>query len=186
MPNKDHPLLFTSDMVRAILEDRKTQTRRVPVERYRNWKVGELIWVKEDYKYLIQGDLVITYYKFSIKEDRVGYTPLNFLNEETRKKLIKGRQDSWKSKLLMFKFMARIWLKITGLRDERVQEISVGDCQCEGSGYEDNSEFFENGYIKAFQQLWDSINAARHKGIYAWDKNPLDKVIEFKRVREQP
>ncbi len=63
----EHPLLYTTEMVRRILtcakcgkisvefpcchcgseEFCKTQTRRVPIERYRNWKVGETIWVRE-------------------------------------------------------------------------------------------------------------------------------------------
>lgn len=147
-------------------------------------KVGDLLCCKEDYKYIIQGDLVLTYYKFSIGKNRVIYTPLNCLDEITRKRLIKGKQDVWKSKLLMFKFMTRIWLEITGIRIERVQEISEQDVKAEGGRYhkytieeEPNPSpeakgywFFESrralhlgfGSAKAaFADLWDSINAKR-------------------------
>lgn len=247
--SKETGLICTGESVRAILDGRKTQTRRIikpqlyrcksdcskDIElKHKLWcwnkrqggrvtwhidsggvpdclreqcpygKVGDRLYCKEDYKYLIQDDMVITYYKFSINKDRVEYTLLNYLPKETQKKLVTGRQDVWKSKLLMFKFMARIWLEITGIRVERVQDISEEDAIAEGAQYHKyNAEeapnptpetrgywFFENRRVlhlgfgsakAAFADLWDSINAKRG---YGWDANPWCFVLEFRQEQK--
>jgi hypothetical protein len=159
---KEHPLLFTNDMVRAILDDRKTQTRRVPVERYRNWKVGDLIWVREAWCYAKMSG-------YDARDDggEIWYraTDLGIC------------EGTWKPSIHMFRKFARIFLEITGLRVERAQEINEKDTKAEGVIIRNIGET----YWRAFRTLWDSINAKRHGGIYAWDKNPEVKVIEFKR-----
>lgn len=195
----EHPILFSTEMVKAILGGRKTQTRRICNERLwpifiesekvnskvclsmMDWeipcpygKVGDTFWVKEDYKYLLQSDMVITYYKSSINKDRVIYTPWNCLNDKTQKKLIKGKQGVWKSKLLMFKFMARIFLEITNIKVERVQEITLADIKAEGLPIDRKFEETKTAWI----DLWDSLNAKRG---YDWDKNSWVWVIEFKK-----
>ena len=152
----------------------------------KKWEVGDTLWAKEDYKYLIQCDLVITYYKFSIDKNRVVYTPLNCLPKETQKKLFKGKQGVWKSKLLMFRFMTRIFRKITNIRVERVQDITLEDVIKEGIEdankcvYKDDRVFKCNHHdiLNKFKELWDSINAKRG---YGWDKNPWVWVIGFKK-----
>ncbi|KKK86328.1 hypothetical protein LCGC14_2764330 [marine sediment metagenome] len=205
---KDHPLLFTGDMVIRILtcakcgkisvefpcchcgseEFCKTQTRRVPVERYRNWKVGELIYVRENWWAVEVTDIGIQYCVFDDKIIDGIPTP-----KELR---LLDRQD-WKwgrhPNIHMPKKAARIWLKITGLREERVQEISLEDVIKEGIKdnvkcvYRDNvSKCDHHETVNKFISLWDSINAKRHKGTYAWAKNPITKVIESKRLRECP
>ena len=176
----EHPLLFTTDMVKAVLDDRKTQTRRVPVERYRNWKVGDTIWVRETFRYCIfalgcGGHASGIEYKaggikFSIKARKYA--------KKARNKDKQGRHAKWRPSIHMPRRAARIFLKITGLRDERVQDISHEDVTAEGVIIRNIGET----YWRAFHNFWDSINAKRHNGIYAWDKNPINKVIEFERI----
>lgn len=173
---KEHPLLFTTEMVRAILDGRKTQTRRVPVERYRNWKVGDTIWVRESFQieqYTFRRNCVGGKYLADNKE---------FWTEVYQREydLIKNRKFPLRatSGRFMYKSLARIFLEITGLRDERVQSISKEDADAEGVVVRNIGET----YWRAFHTLWDSINSQRHNGIYAWDKNPINKVIEFKRL----
>ncbi len=159
----EHPLLFTSAMVKAVLDDRKTQTRRVPVERYRKWKVGDTIWVREAWCYAQLYGL----YGYDAREDggEIWY-------KATDAGMCEG---PWKPSIHMFRKHARIFLKITGLRDERVQDISENDAESEGTNC-------DRTYREDFKKLWDSINAKRHNGIYAWSKNPVAKVIEFKKL----
>ncbi len=141
-------------------------------------KVGDLLWVREDYKYLIQGDMVITYYKFSNNEDSVIYTPLGCLDEKIQKKLAKGKQGVWKSKLLMFKFMNRIWREITGIRVERVQDIDYDDVIAEGYPIKESGIKAEYHW---FKEDWDSIN---HKRGFDWSKNPFVWCISFKKIEK--
>lgn len=79
---------------------------------------------------------------------------------------------------------SRITLEVTGVRPERVQDISDDDARAEGVEsriIEDpaNPDSAGPSYRMPFADLWDSLNAARG---YGWDVNPLVWVIEFKRV----
>jgi hypothetical protein len=98
----------------------------------------------------------------------------------------------------MPKVAARIWLEVTNVRVERVQDISIRDIISEGSGEEDCRECFEQYgtpccrdvdsecglYEESFQDftnLWDGINLKRG---YVWDTNPWVWVIEFQQVAQ--
>jgi hypothetical protein len=82
----------------------------------------------------------------------------------------------------MPRWASRISLEVTGVRVERLQDISEDDAYAEGAfagAYEyDNGEGTETAR-ESFQCLWDSLNAARG---YGWDANPWVWVVEFRRV----
>ena len=81
----------------------------------------------------------------------------------------------------MPKWAARIWLEITGIKVERVQDMYEQDAEAEGAvkmHLDDLGQTWST-YVRGFQSLWDSINAKRGFG---WDKNPWCWVIEFKRI----
>lgn len=180
----DRPIIFNSEMVRAILDDRKTQTRRViKPQPYRDdrgwlhWKgkvwvlpmqdmcafnpyglVGNRLWVREAFN---DWDGV------HIRKPRYRATEENYIN------------TNWKPSIHMPKLYTRLWLEITGIRVERVQDISEEDCHKEGVNFL-HTDMEEGGAIKNyFSSLWDSINAKRG---YSWESNPWVWVIEFRKV----
>jgi hypothetical protein len=161
--SKEHPIIFCSEMVRTILEGRKTQTRRIG-DRYKNWQVGDELWVKE------------TYYTTTAGLGGISYKASGHF-------LIEGHK--WKSSRFMPKWAARIWLEVTSIRAERLQDISQEDAKAEGCNeWHSEVEQIEKhnhpgNYRNSFHSLWDSINAKRGFG---WDTNPLIKVIKFKRL----
>jgi hypothetical protein len=85
----------------------------------------------------------------------------------------------------MPKWAARIWLEVTAVRAERLQDISEGDAKAEGvfKEFEMNVANFvhdkktNESYKFGFKHLWDSLNAKRG---YGWDKNPWVFIYEFK------
>ena len=82
----------------------------------------------------------------------------------------------------MFRWMSRINLEITGVRVERLQEISEADIKAEGISLDTDMFPTINTIDKLtvrFSRLWDSINAKRG---YGWSVNPWVWVIEFKMV----
>lgn len=88
----------------------------------------------------------------------------------------------WRPSIFMPRKFSRITLEIVSVRVERVQDISGEDAQAEG--WPRAQELFPgvNTNSKAqdwYRKLWDSINAKRGFG---WDKNPWCWVLEFKRV----
>ncbi len=213
MPSKDHPLLYTSEMVIRILtcaecgkvsvkfpcyhcgseEFCKTQTRRVPVERYRNWKVGEMIWVREAWAtFAFLDRKKLSKIHEGIPLPKIWYIPdddrydVKYPSAAPSMNIGKTRPS-----IHMPKWAARIWLKITGLRDERLRPITAADIDAEGIDISDEDGLYTANHFRGdcwelMENLWDSINAKRHKGRYAWGKNPEVKVIEFKRVQEYP
>lgn len=95
----------------------------------------------------------------------------------------------------MPKEAARIFLRLTDVRVERLQEITAEDCIAEGIDLEWSDELpqpshmsiaysekrVKPAFIKAYAKLWDSLNAKRDGGKYAWDKNPWVFVYQFER-----
>jgi hypothetical protein len=98
-----------------------------------------------------------------------------------------GRHDGireWRPPIFMPRWASRITLEVTGVRVEKVQEISEEDADAEGVVMPDFSDDEFDGAGEwtlrmEYAVLWDRLNAKRG---YGWDVNPLVWVIEFKRI----
>lgn len=174
MTTKERPILFSGEMVRAILDGRKTQTRRVmkhqngahlAFQKCPHGNPGDCLWVRESFRLSVpahEGQTGYPIYRANFKDDPI--------------------LGIWKPSIHMPRWASRITLEITGVRVERVRDISEEDAKAEG--WPRDQELFPtvNTSYKAnlwFERLWDSINAERGFG---WDVNPWVWVLEFKRV----
>ncbi|MBF0185361.1 MAG: hypothetical protein HQM06_13400 [Magnetococcales bacterium] len=211
---KERPILFSGPMVRAILEGRKTQTRRIvkavqgfhcpdemwpaaisDVVEWREqeglWfglmgystlctasspygKPGDRLWVRETFAMAQPGSLPV------YRADAIDK------NGDAWPSIFPGDPDNevrWTPSIHMPRSASRILLEITGIRVERLQDISEEDAQEEGS-----IEWMhhmkmppppicsDTGRI-AFTHLWESIN-----GTGSWDANLWVWVVDFKKV----
>jgi len=107
-------------------------------------------------------------------------------------------ETTWKPSIFMPRWASRIQLEITGLRVERVQEITNDDVWAEGISKEAYEEWLEDVQNVApssstfdspkslFEQLWDSINGKPRKdgSDISWSANPWVWVVEFRRIKK--
>lgn len=196
---KERPILFKGPMVRAILEGRKTQTRRIfyvkdpmGVKRAITSPDEEIIQFNDGtFNYSSTGGLSGPYVcryggpgchlwvreRGWIAQSKQAFIP--FLGNE-RSGLPKSPDGTpYKAcpSIHMPRWASRITLEIVNIRVERLQEISEEDAKAEGCdpiGGENNLERYRSG----FYHLWDSINGKA----YPCDSNPWAWVIEFRRV----
>lgn len=201
MPIK--PILFKiEEDVRATLEGRKSCTRRLvkflPGENP-NWtgyiKDGAMLYngknepciEKTPYK---PGDILYvreTWHKYT---KRVGKGESCHLAEfYGYKASIANSEDAnepWKSPACMPKEAARIWLKVTDVRVERLQEISAESTLAEGADkyIHTNGGLDENMTITSFIGIWNSTIKKSDLDSYGWDANPYVWVIEFERCEK--
>lgn len=189
----EHPILFSGPMVRAILDGSKTMTRRVvkytpamgnPFE-WRNLpeskligkidrfcpygQPGDRLWVRETWG--CEGGNTVRYIADGSKRR---------LHHEFPSKLARFNKAN-KPSIFMPRWASRITLEITGVKVERVQDISEQDAEAEGISFmRDIPDADETLTAKTlFNILWDSINAKRG---YGWDVNPWVWAITFRRV----
>lgn len=104
---------------------------------------------------------------------------------------IDGRADEpqlpWKAPRTMPRWASRLTLEVVEIRAEPVQEISEADALAEGvkhvgMGVHVGAQQPHVNPVKAYRDLWNSINAKRGFG---WDTNPYCWVISFKRLAQQ-
>lgn len=168
---KEHPIPFTVEMIQAILAGRKTMTRRVIKPQPKIYP-DRIVWKTNKYS-TFTTDLKDKGWPIKCPYGQVG--DLLWVK--------KGR--------FMPKKEATIWLEITNIRVERLQDISQMDIENEGidfvDGYlnelckwRDCVSGIHNTRIKYFKQLWDKFNSKRGCG---WNTNPWVWVIEFKRIK---
>ena len=224
MASKERPILFTGEMVRAILDGRKSQTRRViksqPTRGFNSvsregeywvfhsdkdnhyhikakYEVGDRLWVRETWRctgggslrniiYKAEGDTAMSY--CGVDDGRTGilHVPEPHWAEWDRLVYKTDRGCNWRSPIHMYKWAARIWLEITRVSVERVQDIKRGDVLAEGVGQIHIDKYLRHNFHPddahglAFRELWDSINAKRG---YGWDFNPWVWVVELRKVK---
>lgn len=204
---KERPILFGPAMVRAILDGRKTQTRRVvkpPFELHANGyltrpgkferlrpypcpygQVGDRLWIRERFRLWRPDDCIC-------HEPNCGCpspdTPLYFADTGDDEEAF-----SWKPSIHMKREFSRINLELTGTRLQYLQDITREDAIAEGLEpitIGTNTRKWANGergphsaYSDprwAFKWLWDSIIKDRGFG---WNSNPLVWAIEFTVVK---
>ena len=218
MTQKNHPILFSTPMVQAILEGRKTMTRRkikpkqepfiqdesciIELNKKLGWvvkreintrptrweilqqfkcpygKVGDVLWVRE------------TTTQESITDSEPWHT---IYRADVGVNYPMGT-NKWKPSIFMPKSACRIFLEITDVRVERLQDINEEDAISEGveSFYTgDPLQLWWQDYLSdpgdgvlsaigSFKSLWQSIN-----GESSWTSNPFVWVVSF-RIIDKP
>jgi len=199
---KEIPILMSTPMVQAILEGRKSQTRRIvkpqPKKQlypcgtgkkywtenpndlkakyfHHNYgEIGSILWVRETWNTLT------AYYE---KPDYSVMVVRDFVY-----KADDNRFDKWKPSIFMPKEACRIRLLVEDVRVERLQDITEEDAKAEGYLYSDWHRINEDAAgialysipdkpICWYAELWRSIN-----GKDSWDKNPWVWVITFTKL----
>ena len=186
------PILFNTDMVKAILDGRKRVTRRVvkpqPEAIYVHGKQRDIINRNEiAFKVMNQGgkdcymippyqpgDILYVRETWNRNEYGTGYPWLYKASPEYND----FEHYNWKPSIHMPKEAARIWLKVTDVRVERLQDIT--DEQAELEGTHDYSST-ANGFF----YIWDSSIKKANLYRYGWDADPWVWVIEFERCEKQ-
>lgn len=206
---REKPIIFSAPMVRAILAGTKTMTRRLVKPQPRElvefmpgtWAIptkdpssfkelrhpythGDRLWVRETwwiYDELAERDREIEGLMYradlTLEQERE--------EEATRRQLGVEKPDRWRSPIHMPRWASRITLEVTGVRVERLQEISHEDALAEGvveaerdrtEGWQVREQSLTVAQL-AFSRLWESIHGAG-----SWEANPWVWVIEFRRV----
>lgn len=177
------PILFNTEMVKAILDGRKTVTRRLIRPLY---QPGNILYVRE------------TWLQFKDKYYyRAGNDGVSALSD-------KGIAFKWRASIHMPKEAARIFLRVTEVRTERLQSISddgacdegaegtpCGDCgeRDYGSRYEFCTTCANTGWVnpprEEFKSIWDTTIKPKDLDRYGWAANPWVWVIEFERISKE-
>lgn len=177
------PILFNTEMVRAILDGRKTCTRRTlkhPFIVHPNgyitkprgnenlcpydspYQRGDILYVRETWKNAPNG---YYYYENWQRDDIADVT-------------------KWKPSIHMPKEATRIWLKVTNVRVERLQDITADSIRNEGlSSLAVHCGDMEIA-LKEWENLWNSTIKKSDLDRYGWDANPWVWVIEFERCEK--
>lgn len=227
------PILFNTEMVRAILDGRKTCTRRVikpqweecptckyvhneyiydkmaenvycarcgyPLEPERRspYQPGDILYVRETWQYLYELDG-----NEQVIEDTGKYyyaatdtIPFDAYVDENG---VTHDHTPWRPSIHMPKEAARIWLRVTDVRVERLQEITEEGAIREGAegekchhinvGAFGCTDCMNTGWIEPpqveFMQIWDSTIKKSDLDRYGWNANPWVWVIEFERCEK--
>lgn len=197
------PILFSTLMVQAILDGRKTQTRRIvkypkkitnPLIGFSAFTGNDLFEVRGVHE---NGQYGGSLFKLKYKKDDILWVretwhpkrhnmPTGFKYEykATAEEDGNPTDEPWKPSIFMPKEACRIWLKVTKVRVERLNDISEEDAMNEGVELNDQGwRCYSGGGMKntarqSFISLWNSINGKT----FPWDSNPWVFVYEFERT----
>lgn len=199
------PILFNGDMVRAILDGRKTVTRRLikpqpqgyfevneePLYIYDTdfqqgrimspYQPGDILYVRETWNTYCEGCISKNL------ESVLGSTCAHACGENGNGYYYKATDKNhvrWRPSIHMPKEAARIWLKVKDVRVERLKEIDDRGCHAEGIEVSSLEPYFYELYEARFKVLWDSTIKKSDLDRYGWDANPWVLVIEFERCEK--
>jgi hypothetical protein len=134
---------------------------------------GDRLWVRETW--------MASGFDASVMENQyITYKADDFERHITRPCSTLWAQKVWRPSIFMPRWASRIFLEVTAIRIERVQDITGEDIEREGIDFPDGLSVERVGErFRPFMDLWDSINLVHG---YGWDADPWVWAIEFKRV----
>lgn len=238
------PILFNTEMVKAILDERKVTTRRAIKRKYDNthieWKedkygkrlieiqddieetygrredgttwrklrwcreieppyrVGDVLYIRETWRPtagkmhtidLSTKKIVKTTehkgyeYKACTPGKRPYYFPDGFKESEDIEHLSEiTYSGKWRPSIHMPKEAARLFLRVTGVRAERLQNMSAADIDREGLIQNTEEHETTPEYFMRWIDLWNSTISPKDAELYGWEANPWVWVVEFERI----
>ena len=211
------PILFNTETVQAILDGRKSCTRRIVKpqqfvgmlpDKCKNKVPEEFLKEKKfmfkPYCDMTDIELINTAYKAPYQPGDILYVRETWHKYNKRvgegkschmeefygyKASVANSEDAnepWKPSIHMPKEAARIWLKVTDVRAERLQEITAESALLEGTDkyIHLNGKFDKNAILTSFMGIWNSTIKKSDFDCYGWDANPYVWVIEFERCEK--
>jgi len=166
------PILFSAPMIRALLEGRKTQTRRVlkpqpdrtsdpsgmgRLQEKRPYALGDRLYVKERAAWL----------------SRQGWRYMAD-NDDLTDAIDQGELGKWCSPIHMPRRASRLTLVVTDVRVQRLQDISGKDAIAEGCAGWAMADYESRTPVGEFRDIWNSLH-----GLDAWDQNPWVCALTF-------
>ena len=232
----EKPILFNSDMVRAILDDRKTATRRAIPERildkyydydehcncviiqdipctriyeieffmnHARYQPGDILYVRETWAFATCINCNGNYRRKGAPVNCYDYQAVEYDDGDSisdgcfiyRADFENQERIIWRPSIHMPKQVARIWLKVTDVRVERLQEITECQIIAEGTPY-DQEEYDQlkrgemvvhraETYLRGcFMDLWNATIKKADADRYGWSANPWVWVTEFERCEK--
>ena len=219
------PILFNTEMVRAILSGRKTVTRRVmkPQPLFKThrkfvfaddvcpkkwedcsdivatytYQPGDILYVRETWKvqsalrfdanarimFKAGGNMTTIQFEngCSQSSDRLEYDA--FIDKWMQ-------SDGWHPSIHMPKEAARLFLRVTNVRVERLQDITEDQTKAEGANWTEGrnvgfEEKLRRSSIERFTEIWNNTIKKPDRDKYGWDANPWVWVIEFERISKE-
>jgi len=202
------PILFNTEMVRAILDGRKTCTRRV-VKTRRKDACGFYVTKRPDgsftgiYEYdederMFENQLIPPYKSGDILYVRETWCdlPVNKAGHMRGHSIYyykadgdlrpEGWRGNWRPSIHMPKEAARIWLKVTDVRVERLNEITDKGAEREGAqpDYPFDYDVDKWPNLEHFKKIWNSTIKKSELDRYGWQANPWVWVISFERCEK--
>ena len=176
---RERPILFSGPMVRAVLEGRKTQTRRVMKPQPTTFFFGQVgehfVFAAMDShggqiscSYGLPGDRLWVRETFATDSIRTLYYATDDVHELRKKR----------PSIFMPRIRSRILLEVIEVRAQRLQEISAEDCIAEGMHTNLRESEACADLLDRYHRLWDSINGKSHP----WASNPWVWAITFRRL----
>ena len=199
-----HPILFSGAMVRAILEGRKSQTRRVVKGKWiptveavlaanGRWvwstiqydlttphgQPGDRLWVRETWA--SRGVNPVARPSGGRGAAVIEYRADGIRATWDHDPIQRDADDYWRPSIFMPRWASRITLEITEVRVQRLQEISPEDCVAEGIYPSDAMSKWSGlkSPVETYRELWDHLNAKRGFG---WSVNPWVWCLTFRRL----
>lgn len=186
---RERPVLFSGEMVPAILDGRKTQTRRVIREAFPSKKnaesfakaircpygaPGDQLWVREGVADNYGNGTSLVYRADCVRDDS-GW----WWERRGSEEYLLPSPVVWRSPIHLRRHESRLTLQITDVRVQRLQDIGYADAKAEGAPRflfpaDELTEF--QGAMQWYCHLWDSLNAKRG---YSWDRNPWVWCLSF-------
>lgn len=197
------PILFNTEMVRALQDGTETVTRRVvkPQPKFAKMTLAGLM--VSDNPITTDRGLVVTKNGYVITWNKMPYRPSDILYVRETWAMINGeyvfRADdetpegwhltAWHPSIHMPREAARIFLRVTDVRMERLQDINErGPLSAVSEGFTNDIDL-RNGTGKSaakhFTEYWDSTLKPKDRALYGWDANPWVWVIEFERISKE-